>query len=178
MKISSCAVSVLLLLYPLVASGSDGPGAEDRRFVNLGIKNSYMEGMSEAILKAFDREAWSYCALNGVHKVGEAYVINGTVTLDGVKEPATESDFERLKKVFGPFVKSQLNVVKQKGGETISISDTLLAPVYAEGRAKNRVPTMQYRIAGEKDDLFWMTITFSNRKDDHLVVDFTIVAVP
>ena len=178
MKISSCAVAVLLLLHPLIASASEGPKAEDRRFVDLGIKNSYMEGISKAILKAFDREAWSFCSLNGVHKVGESYVVNGTVTLDGVKEPATEADFERLKKVFGPFVKSQLNVVKQKGGKTISISDTLLAPVYAEGSAKNRLPTMQYRIAGEKDDLFWMTITFSNRKDDHLAVDFTIVAVP
>ena len=171
MRPTFCAVAVLLLLHPPFAFGIEGPQAEDRRFVDLGTKNSYMEGITEAVLKAFDRKAWSFGLLNGVHKVGESYVVNGTVALDGVKEPVTKNDFERLKTFFEPFIKSQMDVIQKKGGKTMSRSDTLLAPVYAEGSAKNMLPTMQYRLSGEKGDLFWLTITFADRKDNHLVVN-------
>jgi len=175
MKHILCAIALLLLL-----AVQRSHGEEDPRFTsgNLGVENSYLKGVSDVILKCFNREGWSLRGLESVRKVGGAYVVTGFITLDEIKEPVTEKDFERINKSFEPFIQVQIDLYKKKGIPISSIQNDFPLPGSAEGYTKNELPRMAYVLSGEKDDLFCMDITFSERKEDHLVINFTIVAVP
>ena|GEM_PF-4425394 len=50
-------------------------------------------------------------------------------------------------------------------------------PQYAKDYTKDEVPTMKFTITGEKTNYFLMKVTYPERKDKFLVVDFTIIAV-
>ena len=174
MKHLICSVIISLFLGIQYSHGE-----EDPRFAsgNLGVENSFLKGMYEVALKAFDREGG---ALRGVvvRKVAGTYVVTGFVTLDEIKEPVTEKDFERIHKSFEPFIQAQVAHYKKKGAHISSIQNDFPLPSSAKGYTKNEVPKMAYILSGEKDDLFCMEITFSERKEDRLVINFTIVAVP
>jgi len=175
MKHIISAIAILLLL-PFHRSH----GEEDPRFTsgNFGVENSFLKGMYEVTVKAFDREFAALRGLEVVRKVGGAYVVTGFITLDEIKEPVTEKDFERINKSFQPFIQAQIDLYKKKGIRISSIQNDFPLPESAEGYQKNELPRMAYVLSGEKDDVFCMDITFSERKDEHLVVNFTIVAVP
>jgi hypothetical protein len=175
MKLIICAIAILLLLPVHLSQGE-----EDPRFTsgNLGIENSYLKGVSDLILKCFNREGWSLRGLESVRKVGGVYVVTGFITLDEIKEPVAEKDFERINKSFEPFIQAQIDLYKKKGIPISSIQNDFPLPSSAKGYTKNELPRMAYVLSGEKDDLFCMDITFSERKEDHLVINFTIVAVP
>lgn len=168
--------SVLLAVLPL----QDSRAVEDPRFVsgNLGVENAYLREFAAIVLKAFDRSGWSLSGLEGIRKVGGTYVISGFVSLDEIKEPVTEEDFDRINSYFGPFIQAQIEFYKNKGFEIASTQNDWPLPSYAEGYTKNKLPGMTYVISGEKEDLFLMDVVFAERMDDHLVVRFTIVAVP
>jgi|GEM_PF-6310070 len=167
---------LLSLVLPLPASR----GEEDPRFVsgNLGVENSYLEEISEAVLQAFDRRGWSLRGLEGVHKVGGVYVVAGFVALDEVKEPVTEQDFERINGYFEPFIQAQMDFYRNRGSAIASRQNDFPLPAHAKGYKRNELPRMSYILSGESGDLFYLSITFSEKMDDHLVVAFTIVAVP
>jgi hypothetical protein len=175
MKHLICAVTI-----PLFLSIQHSHGEEDPRFAsgNLDVENSFLKGMYEVTLKAFDREFGAYRGLGGVRKVAGTYVVTGFVTLDEIKEPVTEKDFERIHKSFEPFIQAQVDHYKKKGVHISSIQNDFPLPSSAKGYTKNELPKMAYVLSGEKDDLFCMEITFSERKENHLVMNFTIVAVP
>jgi hypothetical protein len=48
---------------------------------------------------------------------------------------------------------------------------------FAEGYTKNETPTVFFSIDGKDADLFLMKVLFTERKEDVLVILFTIVAV-
>jgi hypothetical protein len=175
MKQTICT-AILLALLTL----QDSRAAEDPRFTsgNLGVENAYWKEFAATVLKAFDRSGWSLSGLEGVRKVGGTYVISGFVSLDEIKEPITEKDFERINSYFEPFIQSQIELYKNNGFEITSTQNDWPLPSHAKGYTKDKLPRMTYVISGTKEDLFLMDVRFSERKDDHLVVGFTIVAVP
>ena len=175
MKGIICAVSVLLL-----SPAPQLQAEEDARFVsgNLGVENAYLNQVTDAILKAFDRKAWSLRGLESVRKAAGTYVVSGFVTLDEVKEPVTEKDFARISKCFEPFIEAQMDLLKKKGLTIHSIHSDFPLPAHAKGYTEKEIPKMSYVVSGENDDLFCLDLTFSERKADHTVVSFTIVTVP
>lgn len=174
MKHLICSVTISLFLAIQYSHGE-----EDPRFAsgNLGVENSFLKGMYDVALKAFDREGG---ALRGVvvRKVAGTYIVSGFVTLDEVKEPVTEKDFERINKCFEPFIQAQMDIYKKRGVHISSIQNDFPLPATAKGYTKKEVPKMAYILSGEKDDLFCMEVTFSERKEEHLVISFTIIAAP
>lgn len=165
-----------LLILPVHVSRA----GEDPRFAsgNLGVENSYLEGIAEVAMKAFGRSGWSLRGLEGVNKVGETYVVSGFVTLDEIQEPVTEKDFERISGFFEPFLQGQIDLYEKKGLAVRSRHNGFPLPDYAKGYTKNAIPRMTYILSGEKTDLFLLDLTFSEREDNHLVIGFTIAAVP
>jgi hypothetical protein len=169
-------VAGVVLFRPVRAVGAE----EDPRFVagNAGTENAYMDGFADVILKAYGRAGWKLRGLEGVHKVGGVHVVSGFVTLDDIADPVTEKDFARLEEFFEPFILKQMEACQRKGMEVVSRSNGYPLPAHAKGYMNNRLPTMAWSLSGVAGDLFHMSVTFSERKDDHLVVRFTIVAVP
>ena len=155
-------------------------GAEDPRFTdgNLGVQNSYLEGISESVLKAFDRKGWLLRGLQGVNKIGTAYVVSGFVTLDEVEKPITDKDFERLNNFFEPFIVKQIEEFEKNGQELRSRTNSFPLNSQAKGYTNNKLPTMRYTLASDESDFFHMILTFSERTDNRLVVNFTIVTTP
>ncbi len=129
-------------------------------------------------MKAFDRSGWSLRGLEGVHRGGETYVVSGFVSLDEIQEPVTEKGFERISGFLEPFVQAQIDFYEKKGLTVRSRENAFPLPGYAKGYTNDEIPRMTYIISGEKSDLFFMDLTFAERKDNHLVVSFTVVAVP
>ena len=172
------------LFYTLAAAAifqfQHAYGADDPRFTDgtKGIMNSYFVGMTDSILKAFGRADASFRSFKGINRVGGAYVISFSVALDSVKEPVTEKDFKRMDEFFEPFIQDQIKSIELKGTKITSRSNEFPLPSSAKGYSKDDLPTMVYRLSGEKDNLFYMKVTFSERRDDHLVVEVTIVTTP
>lgn len=134
--------------------------------------------MTEAVLKAFGRRDAALRSFEGISKVGGAYMISFSVSLADVVEPVTEKDFERFDEFFEPFIKSQVESIAKNGTKITSRSSSFPLSESAKGYTKDELPKMVYKISGENSDLFVMKITFSDRKDNHLIVDFTVVVVP
>ncbi len=155
-------------------------GAEDPRFADCtrGTDNSYFTGMTASVLKAFGRTDASLRSFKGINKVSGAYVVSFSVALNGIKEPITEKDFKRLDGFFEPFMQDQIKALESSGAQITSRRNDFPLPASADGYTKDDLPTMVYGLSGEKEDLFYMKVTFSERSDDHLVVDITIVASP
>jgi hypothetical protein len=168
--------AILFALLPLPNSKAE----EDPRFAlgNLGVENSYLKDFSNIVLKAFDRRGWSLSGLEGVREIDGAYVVSGFVSLDDIREPITEKDFDRLSVYFDPFIQAQIDFYEKKGLAVRSRENAFPLPGNAKGYTKNRIPRMTYILSGEKTGLFMMDITFTEKQDNHLVIGFTIVAVP
>ena len=169
----SVTIAILLQFQP-------ARGVEDPRFADCtkGTQNSYFTGMSETVLKAFGRTDAALRSFEGINKVGGAYMISFSVSLAEVAEPITEKDFKRFDEFFDPFIRTQVEAFKKNGVKMTSRSSSFPLPAYAKGYTKDQLPTMVYKISGESSDLFVMKITFSDRKENYLIVDFTLVVVP
>jgi hypothetical protein len=151
--------------------------SEDPRFLiptSPRVENSYMKGASEIMMKIFSRKTCALQSLNEIKKVGSTYIVTLSVALEDVKTPVTEKDFERFNEFFQPFIKEQIALYKSKGKKISSIDNSFSTD---GDYTKNRLPTMTYILSGEESELFFLKVTFSERRGDYLVADFTLASV-
>lgn len=167
-----------ITLLCLISSLGFAEESKDPRFVN-GHKNVYVEELSDVMMKAFGCKGWELVSLEKASQVGNAHFVDFSIALkpEPAIPPVTEKDFEKLKGFIDPFFKGQVELYKKAGKEISSTSYSFPLPEHAEGYTKNKLPTMFFSIDGKDTDLFLMKVSFTERKDDVLVILFTIVAV-
>ena len=169
-------IKALLIALSLQMHQAFG-ASEDPRFLiptNPRVENSYLKGASEIMMKLFNRKTCALQSLNEIKKVGSTYIVSLSVALDDVKIPVTEKDFERFNEFFQPFIKEQIALYKSKCKKISSINNSFSTD---EDYTKNSLPTMTYILSGEESELFFLKVTFSERRGDFLVADFTLASV-
>ncbi len=168
-------IKFLLIVLTLQMQQAFG-ASEDPRFLvptNPRVENSYMKSASEIMMKIFNRKSCALQSLKEIKKVGGTYIVSLSVALDGIKTPVTEKDFERFNEFFQPFIKAQIALYKSKGKKISSINNSFSTD---GDYTKNNLPTMTYILSGEESELFFMKVTFSERRGDYLVADFTLAS--
>ncbi|MGL5020227.1 MAG: hypothetical protein ACRDBP_18975 [Luteolibacter sp.] len=166
-----------ITLLCLISSLGFAEESKDLRFTN-GPKNVYVEELSDVVAKAFKGKR-GLLNLQKVAQVGNAHFVDFSIAFrpEPAIPPVTEKDFEKLKGFIDPFFKGQVELYKKAGKEISSTSYSFPLPEHAEGYTKDELPTMFFSIDGKDTDLFLMKVSFTERKDDVLVILFTIVAV-
>ena len=169
------SVTTLLCLIPFLGFAEE---SQDPRFKN-DFDNFYVKELTESMKKAFGCKGWKLLSIKKVTKVGSAHVVDFSIALEPKPAipPVTEKDFERLKGFIEPFFKGQVELYKKAGKELSSINYSFRLPSSAEDYTKDTLPTMFFSIDGKDTNWFLMKVSFTERKDDVLVIQFTIVAV-
>ena len=131
------------------------------------------------MMKAFGCKGWELMNIQKVTKVGSVHVVDFSIAFKPKPAipPVTEKDFERLKGFIEPFFEGQAELYKKAGKDLSSISYSFPQPSSAEDYTRVKLPTMFFSIDGKDTNWFLMKVSFTERKDDVLVIQFTIVAV-
>ncbi|MEO8616954.1 MAG: hypothetical protein ABI600_17575 [Luteolibacter sp.] len=151
--------------------------SEDPRFKNGD--NLYEKELTNGMMKAFGCKGWELVDIQKVTKVGSTHIVDFSIALkpEPAIPPVTEKDFEKLKEFIEPFFKGQVELYKKAGKDVSVIGYSFPTPSYAKDYTKDELPTMFFSIDGKDTNWFLMKVAFTERKDDVLVIQFTIVAV-
>lgn len=167
-----------IILLALIPSLGFSKESQDPRFKIAG-DNLYVKGLSEGMQKAYGCKGWESLNVKNVTKVGNVHVVDFSIALkpDPAIPPVTEKDFEKLKGFIEPFFKGQVESYKKAGKSVSIIGYGFSPPDTAKGYTNNELPTMFFSIDEKETNLFLMKVSFTERKGDVLVIQFTIVAV-
>ena len=169
------SIITLLYLIPVLAFSEE---SQDPRFKNTG-ENLYVKELTDGMMKAYGCKGWELMNLQKVTRVGTTHFVDFSIALKPKPAipPVTEKDFEKLKGFIEPFFKGQVEFYKKAGKDLSSISYSFPLPSSAKDYTKDELPTMFFSINGKDSNWFLMKVAFTERKDDILVIQFTIVAV-
>jgi hypothetical protein len=169
-----------IALLCLISALGFAEESKDPRFRNgPGNTNTYVKELSDGMMKAFGCKGWEFLNLQKVAQVGNAHFVDFSIALkpEPAIPPVTEKDFEKLKGFIDPFFQAQVALYKKAGKEISYTSYSFPLPEYADGYTDDELPTMFFSIDGKDTNLFIMKVSFTERKNDVLVILFTIVAV-
>jgi len=149
----------------------------DMRFSN-SITNAYRLRLESIIKRAHPDKQITLRSLHDIVKVGDAFVVSLSFALHGKGEAITEKKFLKIHPFFDPFLKEESDYYKKVGKVVTGVGyDGPIEEKWAHDYTNEELPTMAFTIYGKEKKWFRMKISYSDRKDDYTVVDFTIVAV-
>lgn len=180
MKMKIIATVVLITM----AQWGFAQSTNDLRFTRDPGSNALVTGLKKAVLSAFDKtdKDLALTSFNGVYPVGEStYVVSFSLALRGISNPPIEKDLKKLRAYFVPFMEEQRLQYKAKGSSAGLTFNGWMSEEYGKSYASDSLPAATCSVYLDKGgrtefDLFWMKVIFVERRDNYLVVDFTIIA--